>query len=99
MTLIYKIYYDDWRIRIFGKEFVKNNGDNYKLIINNKEEELKEYYYISDNKRILKIRLKEVKLINDMSYMFYECNQLISLSDILKWNINMELLINGKIYY
>ena len=35
-----------------------------------------------------KIKLKEVKIINDMSYIFCECNQLISLPDISKWNSN-----------
>ena len=32
------------------------------------------------------IKLKGIKNITDMSYMFYECSKLSSLPDISKWN-------------
>ena len=73
MTIIYKINNNEKRIKIFGKEFVEKNSDNCKLIINNKEEELKYNYDISDNREILEIKLKEIKSIINMSYMFSDC--------------------------
>ena len=35
---------------------------------------------------ILEIKLQGIQIITDMSYMFYECSSLISLSDISLWN-------------
>ena len=40
ITIVYKI---GEKIRLFGDKFVENNKDNCKLIINNKEEELKSF--------------------------------------------------------
>ena len=48
-TLIYKIDYNK-KIRLFGDEFVKNNKDNYYLIIDNKKINLCEYYNVKNEK-------------------------------------------------
>jgi len=48
-TLIYKIDYDK-KIKLFGNEFVKNNKDNYYLIIDNKKINLCEYYIVKNEK-------------------------------------------------
>ena len=56
-TLIYKM--DDKKVRLFGNEFVKNNKDNYYLIIENKKINLCEFYnlkYESKN-NYLKVKL------------------------------------------
>jgi len=80
------------RIRIFGEEFVQNNKDKCKIIFENDELELNEYFYIKDhNNNILnklKIKLKYINNITNMSHIFDGCRSLSSLSDISKWNTN-----------
>ena len=110
MTIIYEVEDYNKTIRIFGENFVKNNKNNCKLIINGKEQEIAEYLTIDDNiKKIiieknLIIRLKEIKKITDMSCLFSFCFSLKSLPNISKWNtenvINMRSLFRGcqKLY-
>ena len=89
MTIIYNIDKNEDSIRIFGKDFVKNNKNNCYLIINGKQRELCDYLYMNEIKienNQLKIKLIEIKHMTDMSYMFYNCRSLISLPDISKWN-------------
>ena len=70
---------DAKKIRIFGQGFVKNNKDKCKIIYNNKEYELQEFFQID---KILEIKLKG-DIIN-MSCLFAECIYLKSLPDISK---------------
>jgi hypothetical protein len=42
ITIIYEVYKKE--IKLFGEDFVKNNKNNCKLIINGKEQELIEKY-------------------------------------------------------
>ena len=87
------------RIKIFGKEFVKNNKNKCKIIINNKETELIEKYNIKDNnKNKLEIKLIGIDNITDMSYMFCECSSLLILPDISKWNTNNVNNMNNMFY-
>jgi len=59
------------------------------MIIDNKEYEITEKYNIkSNNKNKLKIKLKGLDNITNMSDIFYECSSLLSLPDISKWNTN-----------
>ena len=75
--------------KIFGENFVKNNKNKCKMIINGKEKELCSYL---DNENInnekLEIKLKGINKIIDSSYMFCGCISLISLPDILNWKVN-----------
>jgi hypothetical protein len=57
-------------IKILGKKFVENNKDKCKIIYNDKEKELKEYYEEFNNMNVIKFKLKFIKKIIDMSYMF-----------------------------
>ena len=78
------------KIRLFGNEFVKNNKDNYYLIIENKKINLCEFYnlkYESKN-NYLKVKLIQKNNVTNMSYMFWHCSSLSSLPDISKWNTN-----------
>jgi len=78
-----------YNINIFGYEFVKNNNNICKLIIDNNEYKITPKYNIRKYKKdILKIKLKGIDKITNMSYMFYNCSLLRSLSDISKWNTN-----------
>ena len=87
IELIYKPKKKD-KVGIFGSEFVKNNKDKCRIIYNNKEYELKEYFndidYNIENE--IKIKLKCIKNVTDMSYMFAYCESLFSLPDMSKWN-------------
>ena len=57
--------------------------------IDNKEYEITEKYNIkSNNNNILKIKLKGIDNVINMSDMFYKCSSLLSLPDISKWNTN-----------
>lgn len=72
INLKYKIG-DNYRIKIFGKKFIENNKNNCKIIIENKEYELSEYFIINDNLRkseILEIKLIITKNINNLSFIF-----------------------------
>ena len=100
MIIIYKINDEDnednednqdedkYKIKLFGEKFIENNKNNCKIIIDNKEQDLIEYLKINKNKKILKIKLKKIKAITNMSYMFNECKSLTSLPDISNWNTN-----------
>ena len=87
INIIYKIEEEN-NIRIFGSEFVKNNKNICKMIIDNKEYEITEEYYIenNNNNNKLKIKLKGIDNVTDMSYMFARCSSLSSLPDISQWN-------------
>ena len=55
------------------------------MIIDNKEYEIESFYDVRNYKNnILKIKLKGINNITNMSYMFYNCSSLISLPDISK---------------
>ena len=82
------------KIRIFGDKFVKNNKRNFQMIINDKNYELDSFYKIENQKEkeieneILEIKLKQIKDVNNLSYMFKECSSLIELPDISKLDTN-----------
>ena len=81
-------------IKIFGSKFVENNKNICKIIINGNEYELCEKININKNQlknNIFEIKLKGIKNVTDMSYMFgdgifFGCESLSSLPDIDKWN-------------
>ena len=76
-------------IRIFGGEFVKNNKNICKIIINGNEFELCKTIDININQlenNIFELKLKGIKNVTNMSYIFSKCNSLSSSSDISKWN-------------
>ena len=89
INIIYDIN-DENFINIFGFKFVENNKKICKMIIDNREYELTDRYIIknNNNNKKLKIKLKGVNNITNMSWMFSECSSLISLPDISKWNTN-----------
>ena len=76
-------------INIFGYEFIKNNKNKCKMIIDNKKYEITEKYNIENyNNNKLKIKLKGIDNVTNMSCMFNKCRSLSSLPDISKWNTN-----------
>ena len=102
ITILYKIknIKNKKSIRIFGEEFVKNNKDKCKIIINGKEIELCSYINININKinnnKIYEIKLNGINSITNMSRMFInefdDEIQLLSLPDIS--NLNTKNIID-----
>ena len=76
--------------KLFGEEFIQNNKNKCKLIINGKEEEFTSFYNIRNlqENELLKIKLKGINNINNLSHMFFGSLSLFSLPDINKLNTN-----------
>ena len=70
------------KIRIFGTIFVKNNKNNFTILINDEESKLTEYYYNKSNKEEVEIKLKINNEIKDVIGMFAECKYLLSASKV-----------------
>ena len=79
------------RIRLFGSKFVENNFSKCKLIIENKEYNLMEYYYIKNrkDKKYLEIKLIIKDKIFDFECMFKNCKNLLTCPDINNLDTNM----------
>ena len=87
------------KLKIFGKEFVENNEDTCKMIVNGKEQELKSEIFIKDNtKDKLKVKLTNINRINNMSFLFFGCSDLVSCNDMSKWNTS-KIEDMHKIFY
>ena len=90
------------KIRIFGTEFIENNKDICKIIYNNEEYELKEYFNEIDkdynNKDIISFKLTNINNITLMTEIFSGCNSVISLPDISNWDLSNVKSMNG-IYF
>jgi len=59
------------------------------MIIDDKDYKIEESYNVKNYKNnMLKIKLKGINKVTDMSYIFKGCSSLESLPDISKWNTN-----------
>ena len=92
-TLTYKIEDKDEGTKIFGSQFVSNNTNKCKILINRKEYDLCQFYNdekgeIKGNILYVKIKFNEGSDINNISGMFDGCTSLLSISDISKWDIS-----------
>ena len=100
MKMIYKVGFYD-KIKILSEDFVQNNKDKCKLIINGNEMELTEFINIKNMniKDELEVTLKETKTITSMYRMFRDCHNLFSLPDFSEWDTSnitdMHSLFNG----
>ena len=89
----YKNYYFR-SLKLFDWEFVKNNKNHCKILLDNKELDLVDtlpiqynydYNYIYNREltnKYVEIKLKGMENVTDMSYMFYKCKDLLSVSNI-----------------
>ena len=83
---------NDNQIRLFGSVFVYKNKDKCKIIYNEKEYDLMEYFKFDNNYNhndSIKIQLRINNNITDISYMCYQCKELFSISDLLIDNFNI----------
>ena len=95
INIIYNINNKEY-IRLFGDQFVENNKNICKMIIDNKEYKIAAQYKVKNyENNILKIKLKGINNITNMSYMFSYCSSLLSLSDISNWNTNNVIYMNN----
>ena len=97
IKIVYNINKKGGKIKIFGKDFVKNNKNICKIEYENNEYALSEEFNLKDKtKDILEIKLKNANKITNMAYLFSECNSLSTLSELSKWDtsniINMSYL-------
>ena len=77
--MIYIINSKEKTIKIFGKDFVKNNKDKCIILYNDKLLPLKEYFSLNNIENVkdkLDLILLEFDVIYDRSYMFHKCNSL-----------------------
>ena len=86
----FKAYYlpnnkNNEKIKILEEYFIRKNRNKCKIIYKNKIYELKEYFEDIDinynHKDLIKFKLLFIHNIIDMSFMFYDCDSLVSLSD------------------
>ena len=75
--------------RLFSDYFIENNKDKCKIIYNEKEYEIAEYFEIDNNlnnDNIIKIQLKIDNNITNIANMFNGCETLLSFRDISNLN-------------
>ena len=88
-------------IKLFDSRFVDVNKDKCKIIYNGKVYELTEYFKFDNNNNnnkqngSIKIQLRINNNITNLSYMFYKCEELLSISDILFENSNITNIIKS----
>jgi len=103
ISLIYDVNENDkkeGKVKILGKEFVDNNKNKCKILFENKEFELSEYFSLEKLKiNFLDLKLKGIEGVRDISHIFNSCNSLSSLSDLSEWDTknitNMSYLFYG----
>ena len=87
--LSYKINYFSFT-RIFGENFLKRNKNKFKIVYNNKEYALKEFFEEIDNNRNprgrIKFKLRIFHNILNLSEMFFNCYGLLAMKDDAKVN-------------
>jgi len=86
IKIIYRNKGNKQNIRIFGKNFVKNNKDKCYIIYEDTIYELTEKFEVKNNKKILEIYLEGIDKITDASEMFCDCLLLTNLEDISEWD-------------
>ena len=100
IDIFYQIKGNQEKLKLFGDEFVKNNINNCKIIIDGNEYKLCNYINIADfnydDSKIFKIQLTGIKSITDMSYMFHKCDNLFSVSYLLQINTSKVTIKNHE---
>jgi len=102
INIIYKVdkKKKEKEVRLFNNDFIEKNLNYCRMIIDGKEEYLKENITLPDDKIIDKfqIKLKGIINITDISSMFRWCKSLESIPDIAKWDTSNVTNMNGMFY-
>ena len=91
MEHFFKLSYIPYvKTRIFGENFVKRNINKCKIIYNNKEHQIKEFFEEIDKNykpgEKIKFKLRIFHNILNLSEMFFNCDGLLSMKDDAKVN-------------
>ena len=87
-------------IYLFNENFVKNNKDNVYLVIDGETYELMSQFKPKSNEMIITVHLvvKENIFEIDMSEMFSNCKNLLSINGISKWK-KAKIINQSKMFY
>ena len=97
IILTYLIYGNQNSIRLFWKDFIKNNKDNCYLIFYDKstktsqKSDLVEYYsvkkvpFVKYSPEIIEIMLVQTDYFTDMSFMFAGCHNFVGSNELSKY--------------
>ena len=101
--LIKYLINDEKKIKLFGSKFIENNKKRCKIIINDEEKEICQYLDIQENiitkdTNILQIKLKLFRYIEDISYMFENCENLFSIENIYELNTSKIKNLNNLFF-
>ena len=87
ITIKYKkIFNNQNNVRIFGNKFVENNKDICSINFEEKDYNLYSHINLKPNMNEFTIILKGIEKINNLEYMFEDCNCLSSIPDISNLN-------------
>ena len=91
MSHCFKLSYKTYRrATIFGENLVKKNKNKFKIVYNNKEYALKEFFEEIDNnsnpRGRIKFKLRIFHNILNLSEMFFNCYGLLAMKDDAKVN-------------
>ena len=100
IDLVYNIPNNKNKVQIFGSNFIKNNKDLCKIIYENKEYDLTEYFDCKNtNDNLLKIKLKGINNVTILNSMFSFCSELSDLSDFSNWDTTFVLSMRELFEY
>ena len=95
INLIYEIDYKG-SVEIFGNDFVKNNKNNIKLIINGVKSEITEYYELRKGKNNIELIIKNK--LTSLEDMFGECSSIKNIEE-LKYLDTTEVNNFSRMFY
>ena len=100
INIIYKVDKKKKGVRLFNDDFIEKNKNFCQMIIDGKEEDLKENITFPIDKIIdtFQIKLKGIINITNISSMFRWCKTLVSIPDIEKWDSSNITNMNGMFY-
>ena len=96
LIMRYKI--NNFLIKILGEYFVEHNQNNFKLLVNGKEHQFCSFIYkkeIQGESDILEIKLIKMKNTIDISYMFDNCKDLMSIEGLADFNTDGIVKMRG----